>query len=401
MAVPRTAPPPAPPKIHPEPKPKPMPRPAAKPAESKPTAKAGTKVSQEDLSPPVVPMVAPDKRKLADGKDIGMKPAAFPHPDKIRTFGDLAKAMAETTAGGRDLGKAVAVVQSMMADEGCFVVLTISGNATPFTELFAELIDRQIVHCVISTGSVITHSFSVERGRPMFKVEDPEAVDDNAFYNKGLNRIYDVVELETSLNEGYNILEEITNAIKSDTVTSAEITQRIGRHLNKEFPQENGLLHAAERNDVSVIVPAFSDCEVGLDFHAQNLEREREGRPAIFYDAFGDMKRYCALIKKAKSIGIIELGGGTPRNWGQQVGPFFDILAEKKLEPKKTLIRIKYAIRICSAPGTEAGLSGCSFSEGRSWGKFVPEDDGGQFAEVVGDYSLCFPLLVQAILEGV
>ena len=88
-----------------------------------------------------------------------------------------------------------------------------------------------------------------------------------------------------------------------------------------------------------------------------------------------------------------------PRNWGQQIGPFADILTEKGLEPKSLIIRIKYAVRMCSAPSTEGGLSGCTFSEGRSWGKFLPEEDGGKFAEIIGDYSLSFPLICAAIFE--
>jgi deoxyhypusine synthase len=342
----------------------------------------------------------PHERKLGDGAEHGMKPVSFPNPKEIHGFRDLAKAMGETTAGARDLGKAVEVVKAMMDDKDCRVVLTLSGNATPFTTLIAELIDRGIVHMVVSTGSVVTHSFSVERGRPMFQIEDPDATDDNWFYNRGYNRIYDVVELEKSLNEGFDILSEITSGIHpGEKVTSADITARIGNYLNQHFPEVNGLLHAAARKDVPIFIPSFSDCEIGLDFHVQNVLRRGKGKPEIYYDAFGDWESYSDLIRKAKNCGIITLGGGVPRNWAQQVGPYFDILTEYRAAPKSLLMRFRYAVRICTAPSAEGGLSGCTYSEGRSWGKFWPESEGGMNAEIMGDYSLVFPLLCQAIFE--
>ena len=352
------------------------------------------------MTPPVEPMKKPHERKLGHGKEHGMKPVAFPHPDKIKTFSDLAKAMGETTAGARDVGQAVEIIKHMIADKDCTIILTTSGNVTPFTTLLAALIDKGYVKAVVTTGSIVTHSFSVERGRPMFKIEDPDATDDAWFYNRGYNRIYDVVELEDSLNEGYDILHQVTDSLEPDEpVCSADITRLLGEHLNEHFPKENGLLHAATRAGTPIFIPAFTDCEVGLDFHAQNLERRKDNAPEVLYDAFEDVERYYALIKEAKTIGIIELGGGTPRNWAQQIGPFADILTEKGLEPKSLIIRIRYAVRICSAPATEGGLSGCGFAEGRSWGKFMEESKGGEFAEIVGDYSLVFPFICQAILE--
>ena len=32
---------------------------------------------------------------------------------------------------------------------------------------------------------------------------------------------------------------------------------------------------------------------------------------------------------QAKKLGIFTIGGGVPRNWAQQVGPFFDILQNR------------------------------------------------------------------------
>ena len=414
MAI-RTSPPPSPPRPAPRPAPTPepavsKPAPAPAPAPAKESTAPTKSEAQEAIRPPVKPLPKPHDRTLGHGKEHGMVPLKFPDPSKIKSFDDLTNFMGETTAAGRDLGKAVEVFKAMIADKKCFRVITLSGNVTPLNRLVAELIDRKIINAVVSTGSICTHSFSVERGRPMFKIDDPDAVDDNWMYAKGYNRIYDCIELEDSLNEGFDILREITDSLDpAKPVASADITRMLGEHLNENFPKEDGLLHAAARNDIPIFIPSFSDCEIGLDFYAQNVLREKEGSERVMFDAFEDWQQYADLIKAHKdSCGILTLGGGAPRNWAQQVGPSFDILTEYGAEPKELLMRFKYGIRICDASPANAGLSGCSYNEGRSWGKFWPEKeevgegDGpfGMNAEIIGDYTLALPILVAAVLEG-
>ncbi len=45
------------------------------------------------------------------------------------------------------------------------------------------------------------------------------------------------------------------------------------------------------------------------------------------------------------------------------------------------------------------GLSGCTYSEGVSWGKFVPQSEGGRFSEVLCDATIAWPLLVRGMIE--
>ena len=52
-----------------------------------------------------------------------------------------------------------------------------------------------------------------------------------------------------------------------------------------------------------------------------------------------------------------------------------------------------------SEPVHWGGLSGCTYSEGVSWGKFVPPSEGGRFAEVYADATTVWPLLMKGVLE--
>ena len=63
------------------------------------------------------------------------------------------------------------------------------------------------------------------------------------------------------------------------------------------------------------------------------------------------------------------------------------------------LKRYHYGLRICPEPVHWGGLSGSPYSEAISWGKFVPPEEGGQFAEVFDDPTVARPLIAGAGLE--
>jgi len=56
-------------------------------------------------------------------------------------------------------------------------------------------------------------------------------------------------------------------------------------------------------------------------------------------------------------------------------------------------------VRICPEPEHWGGLSGCSYTEGVSWGKFVPESEGGRHVEVHADATIAWPIIVRAVIE--
>jgi deoxyhypusine synthase len=116
------------------------------------------------------------------------------------------------------------------------------------------------------------------------------------------------------------------------------------------------------------------------------------------FNPFLDLQEYAQRIGRAERLGIFTIGGGVPRNWAQQVGPLFDI-ANARLGTQMQVPRFQYGVRICPEPVHWGGLSGCTYSEGVSWGKFVPREEGGRFAEVYADATLVWPLLLKAVLD--
>jgi deoxyhypusine synthase len=237
---------------------------------------------------------------------------------------------------------------------------------------------------------------------------DPRMSDEELF-EKGYNRVYDTLDMESNLNYVERFSAKAMDALPDGEFSSEIICRALGKALADD-PDGAGVLRSAYVKGVPVYVPAFTDSELGLDLSTwamQGLKKKRGGLPSdpleLFdtlprYNPYHDLNSFARFALGAKKLGIFTIGGGVPRNWAQEVGPYVDII-NHRLGTDMTAPRYNYAVRICPEPTHWGGLSGCTYSEGVSWGKFVPESEGGRFAEVYADATTVWPLLIKAVLE--
>jgi deoxyhypusine synthase len=350
------------------------------------------------------------ERTFHDGCADGLKPLRSLNLNNVESFADLVRSMGDTAFGGRCLGQALDVLTSMANESNCLKVLTISGAMTVAKQgmIISDLIDAGLVDVVVATGALITHGLSESVGNVHYAA--PSDADDVELFNGGYNRIYDTLEMESNLNELAEIIAQVMDGQPSDTVwSSSMICRAIGESLDNSI-EGNSILASAYRRNVPVFIPAFTDSELGLDLATWAMQSNRESvdgnaDPNCFdavprFNPFLDLQQYAQMALKADNLGIFTIGGGVPRNWAQQVGPYLDITGRRLDIPLKK-IRFRYAVRICPEPDHWGGLSGCSYKEGVSWGKFVPESEGGKFAEVAADATLVLPLLIKALFESI
>ena len=352
-------------------------------------------------------------RSLHDGRQDGLKPLESLDLQQINSFTDLLQAMSKTAFSGRQLGTAFEVFSQMVDDQDCRVVLTISGAMTVAKQgkIVCDLIERGVVHAVVATGALIAHGLTESIGLTHYQYD--ETVDDEALFDSGYNRIYDTLEMETNLNDVERLVRSVLVSKKPPlgVWSSGQLCAAIGEKLS-EMAQGPGILRSAYEKNVPVFIPAFTDSEMGLDVSTWAMAEalKREGRSleelspeevfdvAAPFNPFLDLQQYARWIGQAKRLGIVTIGGGVPRNWSQQVGPYYDI-TNARLGTKLTAPRFQYGVRICPEPVHWGGLSGCTYSEGVSWGKFVPMTEGGRYAEVYADATVALPLLVKALFE--
>ena len=342
------------------------------------------------------------QRKLSHAEhDDGLEPVVPLDLRTIDTFDDLAHAMARTAFGGRQLGEAVDVLVQMARDPDCAVVLTLSGAMTvaKMGLVICEMIERGLVQAIVSTGALMAHGFVEATGLAHYKYR--EGMNDAELYEKGYNRVYDTLEPESNLEHVENILMDVLSTWDpSETLSSRKLNAKLGQHLVENHPTVRGVLKSAFEREVPVFVPAFSDSEIGLGLAIFNRRQALKGEPRIGFDPFLDLEHFSSAVAKVKRLGIFTIGGGVPRNWAQQVGPYLELLT-RHLGPdgEGSLVRYQYGVRICPEPVHWGGLSGCTYTEGVSWGKFVPPEAGGRFSEVLSDATVAWPLVVKAALQ--
>lgn len=355
-------------------------------------------------------------RHLHDGQQDGLQPLRSLDLQQIDSFADLLQAMSHTAFAGRQLGLAYDVLCRMIADEGCAVVMTLSGAMTVAKQgkIICDLIDAGLVQAVISTGALMAHGLTESIGLAHYRYDSQ--MSDKDLFEKGYNRVYDTLELESNLNDVERLVSEVLRTCQptGGVWWSAEFCRAVGRRLS-ERAEGPGILRSAFERQVPVFIPAFTDSEIGLDFATAAMrplveQAAAAGRSAGAltsadlhsavpqFNPFLDLQEYARLAHGAPRLGILTIGGGVPRNWAQQIGPYAEI-ANFRLSTKLSVPRFHYGVRICPEPVHWGGLSGCTYSEGISWGKFVPPSEGGQFAEVHADATLVLPLLAKALLQ--
>ncbi|MGQ0696407.1 MAG: deoxyhypusine synthase family protein [Nitrospiraceae bacterium] len=355
-------------------------------------------------------------REFHDGAKDGLEALEPLDPGKIASFNDLLVAMSKTAFGGRCLGEAFEVLWSMINDHDCKVVMTLSGAMTiaKMGKIISTMVDEGMVHCIISTGALIAHGLSESVGKTHYRHHP--SMNDEDLFRKGYNRVYDTLEMEANLNYVEHVVAQTLKRLKQDQPLSSEIlTRELGKTLAEEFGGD-GILKSAYLKRVPVYIPAFTDSEMGLDVGTWAMRREIDraraqagqgGDLAILkaihqscpsFNPYLDLNSYADHVLSAKKLGIFTIGGGVPRNWAQQIGPYIEI-GNLRLGLSLKPPRFHYGVRICPEPDYWGGLSGCTYEEGLSWGKFVAPKDGGRFAEVLSDATVVWPLLMMGLLE--
>jgi deoxyhypusine synthase len=320
---------------------------------------------------------------------------------KCRTIDELVRAMGDTAYTGRQIGDAADVLEAMARDKQCFVVMTLSGALTvgKMGLVFCDLIESGIVDAIVSTGALMAHGLVEATGLSHFRY-DPSKMDDRELFAAGYNRVYDSLEPETNLDHVEDAVDGILEEWDADEVVcSWKLHRKIGEYLTKQGGGR-GILKSAYKHDVPVFVPAFSDSELGIDFALHKMTRAKQKRPLLRFDPFEDFEKFADTMMAAKRMGIFTVGGGVPRNWSQQFGVYAELLARRGYK-NVPLKRYNYGLRICPEPVHWGGLSGSTYTEAVSWGKFLPPEEGGKLAEVFDDATVALPLVVGAVLQRI
>ncbi len=328
------------------------------------------------------------KSFFADAPDI-----VPPLLSKGMTVAGILDAMGQTCFEARNLFRAARLYRRMV-DEQDVVWLGIAGAgiAGGMGGMVISLLKSGFVDVICSTGAQVYHDLHFAFGLPV-KAIHPHS-DDDLLRRHGDTRIYDIGirEHETLMAQDRIIQDFVrqTHAeIGQGPIASWEFNWHLGRWAGKHapHPERSFVIAAADAG-----VPIFWDSLANHSIAMNLVKCDHLGLP-VQLSAQRDIMDSAAIVFAEPQTGFLELGGGGPKNFIQQTGPTISQILGIEFEGAERGLQIGTALE------REGSLSGCTFSEAVTWGKYRGVDDQ-KMVQVWGEYSMLFPLIAAYVIDA-
>ena len=307
----------------------------------------------------------------------------IPHIQMTPDMGinDLVEIFAGTGYNARQLGEAAKLYCKMIEDDAT-ICLTVAGAMTPvgFGGLFKTLIERGFVDWIVSTGANVYHEDHFAWDLPV--KQGHFDVDDMILYEKDIVRIRDVfIKGENTLTAQDRITEQMAKTNFNTPFTTAEFSNIMGKFSKEKSKHpEKSFVVSAYDYDVPIYISTLKDSSLALDMVRLRLKNK------IFnLDLVREIIEQAAIVYHAKKTGIVEIGGGVPKNTAQQTGPILDQILDFGHGGQN------YIIQLTDARPDTGGLSGATLQEGKSWGKI--KDSHEDVITVYADATIAFPIM--------
>lgn len=289
---------------------------------------------------------------------------------------------------GRNVYEGAKLLKEMI-NSGDTIWLGISGAgiAGGMGGYVISLIKRGFVDAICSTGAQIYHDAHFAFDLPV--VQGSSRVNDNALDEDGTTRIYDInIRQEETLVAQDKIFREFSSKLENGVErSSADYSYKFGKYIlnNAKYPERSFVAAAATFG-----VPIFWDSESNHSIGMNNAALYAKGSN-IDPSPSKSLLEGAALVYSNPQLGFFEWGGGGPKNWIQTLAPMLSQVLGIKFEGADR------GIQITTANERDGGLSGCTFSEAVTWGKYKDATKG--LVQIWGEYSVIVPLLVRYVLK--
>lgn len=274
-----------------------------------------------------------------------------------------------------------------MIDDGDTIWLGIAGAgiAGGMGGMVISLLEAGFIDAICSTGAQIYHDLHFAFDLPV-KAVSPHC-DDDLLRKHGDTRIYDIgIRDQETLQAQDEIIRQFIkdkyDEFSSKTVASWEFNYYLGMWVNKKAPYPERSLTAVA---AKLGIPIFWDSLANHTIAMNLVRTDQEGYPIIL-SAQKDIFDSASIVFSSNATGFVELGGGGPKNYIQQTGPFLSQILSLDFEGADRALQIGTAVE------RDGSLSGSTFGEAVTWGKYCSVDDT-KLVQIWGEYSVIFPLL--------
>ncbi len=293
----------------------------------------------------------------------------------------IVEAMKDMSFTARDTARAAEILQKMINDKDCTIILTIAGStsAAGCMQVYVDMVKNRMVDAIVATGaSIVDMDFFEALGFKHYK--GTPFVDDSVLRKNYIDRIYDTYIDEEQLQVCDKIVKEIADKLEPRAYSSREFIWKMGEYLVKNSKKKDSLVQTAYENNVPIFCPAFSDSSAGFGLVLHQAERKKN---YVSIDSVADFRELTEIKLRAKTSGLFMIGGGVPKNFAQDTVVCAEVLGHE-------VPMHKYAVQITVADSRDGACSSSTLKEASSWGKVDTIFEQMVFAEATS----VLPLIV-------
>ena len=279
---------------------------------------------------------------------------------KAMTIRELVENFTEMSIQARNIGNAAKIWEKMLTDNGRpTIFMGLSGPliAAGLRNVLSEIVRKNMVDVVVSTGAIIYQDFIYTRGGQAYHGTNIN-VNDKKLRELRINRVYDVFLDDLLFIETDDFINEYTQKnIKPGNYSSREFL----RELSKEIKDEKSILKACYDTNTPLFVPALNDSSIGIGL--TKYWAHTKDKPKVTIDPIKDNYEMVQIILNSESTGTVYIGGGVPKNF------INDAVVMANFDFGAAVEGHRYAIQISTAIPMDGGLSGSTLGEAIAWGK--------------------------------
>jgi deoxyhypusine synthase len=272
----------------------------------------------------------------------------------------------------RDTARAAGIYNEMLADKDCSIFLTLAGSTSAggCMDLYADLVQNNMVDAIVATGaSIIDMDFFEALGFKHY--QGSQFQDDTELRNNYIDRIYDTYIDEEELQACDKAICDVANTLKPGPYTSREFIKELGKYLKTNGKKKGSLIETCYDNNVPIFCPAFTDSSAGFGLV---MHQEQNPDKHITIDSIREFRELTEIKLQSKQSGLLMIGGGVPKNFIQDTVVCAELLGKK-------VDMHKYAIQITVADTRDGACSSSTLKEASSWGKVDVTKEQMVFAE--------------------
>ena len=307
--------------------------------------------------------------------------------DPEKSISELVHDMSSTGFQGRKLGEAADVWTTMLKKREMVIWLGLAGAMVPagMRSLISYLIRRRMIDVLVTTGATLYHDAYETIGGKHWLGTDQ--IDNVMLRKHRIDRVYDVYADERKFYRLDVMIEkEFASRLQSGRpYSSREVLHEFGKWISEMSRDRDGICVAAYESGVPVFVPSFCDSGMGFSLMFSNRRRKRH----VIVDHMRDVDESSKITEKSSHTSVIVVGGGVPKNFIQQTA----VIASYQTRHDLTH---DFAIQFTTDVPQWGGLSGSTFEEAQSWGKYNPH---ARMVQCFTDATIALPVVGQALSQ--